>query len=430
MRSTRTPLLRRPSGQLARALATASALLGCWSILMPGLARADYQLSPGDVLEVSVVGVPELKQRGTVGANGEVSLVLVGPVKVAGLPLAAARDRIVEALSSQIFIQLGQDGRERRIIPQRNTISVDVAEYRPVYVDGDVSKPGQHAYHPGMTVRQAIALSGGYDTMRFRAVNPILESSDLRSEHKSLLTDIVRLQARSARIQAEIDGKQTVQFSRSGLPAQIDPTVLAAIERLEAEQLKTSVEAFNQEREFRIRLGEQAQQQLNNILRRQEQLERMMPQQMNDYARLRESHEKGLVPVSRLLDEQRALQQISDQVLQISTQTGEGKRRRDEIIRDQQKLLADRRTGLAKELQDATVSLASAQARLQAASEKMSYTGALKSQLAGGPSRRPLITLFRKGNGAAERLDAEEGSELLPGDVIEVTLQSAIATVN
>lgn len=405
-------------------------LMLCESILMSGLARADYRLNPGDVLEVSVAGVPELKQRGTVGSNGEVSLVLVGAVKVAGLTLAAARERIVEALAAQIYIQPGQDGRERRIIPQRNAISVNVAEYRPVYVDGDVSKPGQHHFSPGMTVRQAIALSGGYDTMRFRAVNPILESSDLRSEYKSLLTDIIRLQARSARIQAEIDGTQSVDFSRIGPPAQIDPAVLAAVERLEAEQLRTSVEAFEREREFRLRLGEQAQQQIAHILRRQEQLERSLPQQMNDFAKLRESHEKGFVPVSRLLEEQRALQQLSDQVLQISTQVGDGKRRRDEILRDQQKLLADRRTGLAKELQDATVSLISAQARLQAVSEKMSYTGALKSQLSAGASRRPLITIFRKDNDVAERLNAEESAELFPGDVIEVALQTAPPPIN
>ena len=39
-----------------------------------------------------------------------------------------------------------------------------VVEYRPIYVNGDVSKPGEHPFRPQMTVRQAVALSGGYDS--------------------------------------------------------------------------------------------------------------------------------------------------------------------------------------------------------------------------------------------------------------------------
>jgi polysaccharide export outer membrane protein len=56
-------------------------------------------------------------------------------------------------------------------------------------VNGDVSKPGEFPYRPLMTVRQAVALSGGYDTMRFRTSNPILDWADLKSGYEAFLTE-------------------------------------------------------------------------------------------------------------------------------------------------------------------------------------------------------------------------------------------------
>ena len=43
-------------------------------------------------------------------------------------------------------------------------------EQRPVYLNGDVSRPGEQRYRLGLTVRQTIALAGGYDIMRFRMI--------------------------------------------------------------------------------------------------------------------------------------------------------------------------------------------------------------------------------------------------------------------
>ena len=74
------------------------------------------------------------------------------------------------------------DGREDAIIIEPNDVIATVVEYRPIYVNGDVSKPGEHPYRPQMTVRQAVALSGGFDVLHATINNPYLEVADLRSE--------------------------------------------------------------------------------------------------------------------------------------------------------------------------------------------------------------------------------------------------------
>src|ERR1700737_773142 len=88
-------------------------------------------------------------------------------------------------------------------------VTTVVAEYRPIYVNGDVSKPGEYPYRPATTARQVIAVAGRYDIMHNRMNNPYLESADLRSEHASLWTEFAKEQAHMWRIKNELgDGSQ------------------------------------------------------------------------------------------------------------------------------------------------------------------------------------------------------------------------------
>src|SRR5437899_13070861 len=71
-----------------------------WGVVAVGLAisvtqaKAEYQVNVGDVLEVAVAGVPELRQRAAVQIDGNISLPLAGTLSVAGLPLPQIRANI------------------------------------------------------------------------------------------------------------------------------------------------------------------------------------------------------------------------------------------------------------------------------------------------------------------------------------------------
>ena len=132
--------------------------------------------------------------------DGNISLPLVGTLPVAGLPLPQIRAKIGAALASKVFRQRTSDGREAVIVIDADEVTTIVAEYRPIYVNGDVSKPGEYPYRPATTARQLVAVAGGYDIMRIRMNNPYLESADLRSEYGSLWTEFAKEQARMWRI--------------------------------------------------------------------------------------------------------------------------------------------------------------------------------------------------------------------------------------
>src|SRR5229473_1279420 len=211
----------------------------CGALLWSAIsARAEYLIDVGDTLEISVAGVPELRQRVVVQLDGSISYPLLGTAfVVAGLAPSVVRAKIREALPSKVFRQRTPDGRDNVVVIDPDQIAVNIVEYRPIYVDGDVSKPGEQVYRPHMTVRQAVAVAGGYEIMRFRMNNPFLEAADFRSEYESLWTEFAKEQALIWRLKVELgdEGKADKAVLQE-IP--LRSSMVSQITQLEAEQLK------------------------------------------------------------------------------------------------------------------------------------------------------------------------------------------------
>ena len=180
---------------------------------MSSAASAEYRLAIGDVLEISAAGIPELRHRAPINPDGEISLPLGGHLRVKRNGVVRRAKKVREILPTKEFRRRNEFGREYPVILIPGEINVMIAEYRPVYLNGDVSKPGEQVYRPGLTVRQAIALAGGYDIMRFRMNNPFLEQADLQSEYNALWTEFAKEQTRHARLQAELEEKAELDRS-------------------------------------------------------------------------------------------------------------------------------------------------------------------------------------------------------------------------
>jgi polysaccharide biosynthesis/export protein len=107
-----------------------------------------YRLQPSDVLDLEYVFTPEYNQTATVEPDGTVRLKLVGSVKVAGLSL----DEAAAAIKTKASVPLNN--------PEITlTLKDFVKPHFTVY--GEVERPGVYDIHGGVTVLQAIALSGG-----------------------------------------------------------------------------------------------------------------------------------------------------------------------------------------------------------------------------------------------------------------------------
>ena len=116
----------------------------------PGLAQVqgDYRIGPGDRLNLTVFGHSDLSGEFLVDGSGRISMPLLGQVD--------ANNRTIAELQNDITIALDRDF----IINPR--VSIEVINYRPFFILGQVNNPGGYPYIEGMNVRMAVALAGGY----------------------------------------------------------------------------------------------------------------------------------------------------------------------------------------------------------------------------------------------------------------------------
>lgn len=110
--------------------------------------KGPYLLDTGDAVRVTVYGDTELTESYRVDDGGNLSLPLVGSIAVRGQTTKAAASRIEAALANGYM--------------RNPNVAVEVAEYRPFYIQGEVGNSGQFPYVYGMTVRAAVSTAGGF----------------------------------------------------------------------------------------------------------------------------------------------------------------------------------------------------------------------------------------------------------------------------
>lgn len=107
-----------------------------------------YRLAADDKVKVTVYGETDLSGEYLVGSDGRVSIPLVGMVPAAGLTLAEFADGLTTKLAATYL--------------NKPRVSVDIAEYRPFFILGEVNRAGQFPYRVGLTVNAAVATAGGF----------------------------------------------------------------------------------------------------------------------------------------------------------------------------------------------------------------------------------------------------------------------------
>jgi polysaccharide export outer membrane protein len=110
--------------------------------------NAPYLLRPSDQVRVQVYGETNVTGDYTVDGEGYISVPLAGRVKAAGATTQQLERSIASRLNRGMLKDAG--------------VNVQVSSYSPFYIRGEVKKPGEFPYRPGLTVADAVALAGGY----------------------------------------------------------------------------------------------------------------------------------------------------------------------------------------------------------------------------------------------------------------------------
>jgi polysaccharide export outer membrane protein len=117
-------------------------------------AEPPYMLDSGDKLRVVVFGQDGLSNSYSVDAAGNITMPLIGAVY--------ARERSPAALSQAIGAKL------RNGYIREPHVAVEIEAYRPFFILGEVTAPGQYPYVANMTVETAVAIAGGFTPRAFK----------------------------------------------------------------------------------------------------------------------------------------------------------------------------------------------------------------------------------------------------------------------
>ena len=162
----------------------------CWAMdTFAQQSSLEYKLGTGDKVRIIVFEERDLSGKHEVGGNGYISVPLIGEVKAADLSERGLEKAIKEKLLDGFL--------------KNPRVSVQVLNYRPFYILGEVEKPGSYPYVNGMTIINAVAMGGGF-TYRAaeekifvtRANDPDQEKVRVNIRDKVLPGDVVRVDER------------------------------------------------------------------------------------------------------------------------------------------------------------------------------------------------------------------------------------------
>jgi len=138
----------------------------------------DYQLGVSDKIRVTVYNEPNLTGEYPISPSGNISLPLIGEIAANGRTVAAVRQEVQERFA---------DGYLRD--PK---VTIDIVTFRPFYILGEITHPGELPYSDGMTVLNAVATAQGF-TYRANKKYVFIKHKGEATENRVLLTPDLRV---------------------------------------------------------------------------------------------------------------------------------------------------------------------------------------------------------------------------------------------
>jgi polysaccharide biosynthesis/export protein len=113
-----------------------------------------YLLDSGDRLRIVVFGQDGISNSYIVDAAGNITMPLIGAVP--------ARDTSTSELARVVGARL------RNGFIREPHVAIEIESYRPFFILGEVTYPGQYPFVPNMTVESAVAIAGGFTPRAYR----------------------------------------------------------------------------------------------------------------------------------------------------------------------------------------------------------------------------------------------------------------------
>ena len=364
---------------------------------------AEWQTADGSIRDWSVISGDY-----TVGPSGSISLPFVGDMPASGKTTDAIAQEIGSALQKQFALK------------DRPSASVELAEFRPVYLSGDVEKPGEYPFAPNLTIVKAVSLAGGLrradSGQRFAR-----DFINAKGDAVVYMADRARLLVKQARLRAEIANQDTIE-----MPKELQ-------DKPEAKPLLDSETALMNTRKKRLTLQLQAladlkqllQSEVETLAKKSETQTRQLQLATADRDKVEDLAEKGLALSARKMAAEQRAADTEATLLDIDTNSLKAKQDISKADQDEITLRNDWDAQLAQELQNAEAQLDELHLKLETSNSLMAEaltqsTDAARFDTSTGAASIA-YSIVRDVDGKAKEIPVQENTALQPGDLIKVT---------
>jgi len=390
------------------------------TMMLPALAPVpaqseEYRLGTMDKLRIRVVewqtaegavrDWATISGDYTVGPAGTISLPFVGETPATGKTTSEIAETISEALQQKFGLL------------DRPDASVELAEFRPVFVSGDVQTPGQYPYAPNLTVLKVTSLAGG---VRRADPGQRIERDfiNARGNYDVLVAQRDSLLAKRARLIAEAAGQEEIEF-----PKELE-------ESDGGKKLITDETAFKAARDRQLSVQLKAIEDLKTLLQNEvASLEKKITSQNRQIDLAREElqgignlADKGLVVNARVLTIERSIAELEGKVLDMETAALRAKQDISKATQDATNLQNDRESEIAQERQQTEADIEGLTLKIAMYRDLMAEAMAHDPQaaLTTGAAAAASFSIVREEGDKTTEMAADENTPVLPGDVIKV----------
>jgi protein involved in polysaccharide export with SLBB domain len=374
-----------------------------------GHAADSYAITSAERLMIKFQGHPELTGDYRVNADETISIPALGRIAVARMNAAELERALAEKVG--------------KITGREAFITVEIAEYRPIFVSGFVSKPGVFPWKPGMTVLHAVTISGGIFRGPEGGMTLAADVEATRAQRG--VADLKMLLATLARLYAEQKGSPKVE---------IPPRLIGLVGRTEAEELiAAQASTFTSRRtalETQLATLERGivttNQELEGLKLQYDRILEQLSLRRDYTKKLNDLLSKGLIRNDRIIDEQMKIADLEEKLTNNVVAVARVQSTLVTMQRDLENLKQERRAAVDAEvvrLEHEVVRLDIEIDAARAAYRKL--TGHAASKQDSAKNAVMVYEIVRQEGGTSKTIDADQFTLLKPGDIVVLSAQQS-----
>lgn len=373
----------------------------------------EFALAPGDTVRFDVLDDDKEPVELLIAADGTIQAPFLGAVKIDGFVVSEALEEVKrQYVEKGIFLD-----------PR---LGLSVAQYRPIYVIGDVRSPGSYPFAPKLTVEKAMGLAGGQITVG-PSEDPILVRARIRGELESIRVDIIREALAYARLSAQLDGRSTIEPADIPVSARpyMEGGASETLGMLEQQILTEETKRYERELQGLAEQISEAEKGIGLLEELYDKLNQALEFSREDLKRAQELQRRGIQTLSGVSNIERQLAMEEARLLQVLSDMSSQRSAIGTLKRQSAELEHKRKIDTLTALQTHSNGLTNALGSRRIAEEQLVLLSAMAAEDRTNQNKEVVLdyTIRRELDGLVSDLRAAPNTPLAPGDVLIIRIR-------